>query len=505
MMTEPLTGCALSLRAEDLSAWRDGALDEKTLARLGAHIPTCAVCLTRLAAYDALAASLRAIPTPEPSRGFGHNPRLDGEVTAEVETRPVARPIPLGSARRRALTGLGAVAAIILVTVAFAQIFGRLGGRLPTASGTVTSASPTATALPDHEATLPPFKTMSVAAAWGKQGLVASIASTQTASEASSGTWFVPYALLPDGSALLGEIYDPRTEFGQLAEWAIATGTVKPLVSPTLYQLGGIMTDGRYVVYSDSKDVSNCACLSVYDLRAGAVVRALPLGNGPEFLDHGLYVGGNPSGGITITDMATGQTSPFPDASAASQHALLLAYSWPYVVYIPDQNATTAAADLVVRDLATGQQSDLTAQFAPLRAGLLASFPNRDYPSVAVSARAVYIVTYPSAGASQLYAIEGFMTPTPRLLPLASCSGVDCLFLRGANTIALGMRLAGQPAAYLQDEGVAVTYNGHAVAGVVTGHYVIFIGPTNGHEFGPYSVVIYDTNLIPGGYPLIKG
>lgn len=144
MTTESLAGCVLSLSANDLSAWRDGAMDDAKKARLDMHIPGCDACSARIGAYEDIARALRAIPTPEPLHSYGRNPRTHG--TSAERRAPIWQ--------RREFSGLGAVAAIALLLLAFAQVFGRLGAvQSPTVTATqsptpMATTTATATAMP---------------------------------------------------------------------------------------------------------------------------------------------------------------------------------------------------------------------------------------------------------------------------------------------------------------------------------------------------------------------
>lgn len=148
MTTEPLAGCTLRLSADDLSAWRDGALDDAAKARLDTHISECAACRTRIGEYDDIARALRAIPTPEPLHALGSNPRTRGATTSE-------RPTPAHPAirHRRAFSSLGAFAAVVLLALGFAQVLHFLTPPGVRTSTTATSqpqgtSTPIPTAIP---------------------------------------------------------------------------------------------------------------------------------------------------------------------------------------------------------------------------------------------------------------------------------------------------------------------------------------------------------------------
>lgn len=136
MSNDTLPGCALALTPATLSAWRDHALPEGEATRFSAHIPTCASCHARLAEYDALAHGLAAIRVPDPVGGYGRNPRR-GNTTGTRGRGP------------KLVGGLGALVAVALIALAFAQVFHVFGQR----TGTITGKTPIAAT---QTPTLPP-------------------------------------------------------------------------------------------------------------------------------------------------------------------------------------------------------------------------------------------------------------------------------------------------------------------------------------------------------------
>lgn len=62
----PDAPCALALPLETLSAWRDTALRQAELRRVGEHVNTCVACQSRLAAFDEIGALLRGQTLFEP-------------------------------------------------------------------------------------------------------------------------------------------------------------------------------------------------------------------------------------------------------------------------------------------------------------------------------------------------------------------------------------------------------------------------------------------------------
>lgn len=501
MTADALAGCALALTSDDLSAWRDGALDGATTQRLDAHIATCAACRARIGDYDAIAQALRAIPTPELIGGYGRNPRFQ---TTAAQTPPQRR-APMRS--RRTLGSLGAVAAVALIVLAFTQILGRLSVHPPTASATATATTASSTVAPTATIptvpALPNLRTVPAATAWGNTGLVKHIASTQLSDTQN----FVPLALTPDGATLVGEIhhYTP-SDSSRLALWTVATGKVTLLnySGAPVGGFGSVSTDGRYVVFSDPT-CQACDSIFVYDLSAGAVVRQIHVihGSYPEVFDHGLLVAQSPFGGIEIVNVATGLSRAFPDSTAVMSRALVLAFSWPYIVYMPDPSATTLPGALAVRDLATGQQGNL-APLTPLLPDLLSRLKDNGNPAVAVTDGALFVVTTlaqmaPSAYISQMYELDDFMSASPRLKPLARITTAyqNAVILHGANARVVGMFVSGfNPIVYDRALGVGVQFTSHALSTVVSGRFVSLAGAVNGHVFDPYDVIIYDTNKL---------
>jgi hypothetical protein len=118
MSTETIPACPLALTPADLSAWRDRALALDEAQRIEAHLANCSGCRARLAEYETIATGLRAIRVPDPLGGYGHSPRLQPHR---------AKGIRGGLPRLRLLGGMGALAAALLVALAFAQVFTSFG------------------------------------------------------------------------------------------------------------------------------------------------------------------------------------------------------------------------------------------------------------------------------------------------------------------------------------------------------------------------------------------
>jgi len=139
-MSAPSTpACPLGLRADDLSAWRDRALSLAEQQRISAHLGACPACQRIIAAHEALAAAALAEqpPTLDP-RGW---PQLQARITAAQPAARRAAPA-LGRTPRRAMWGgLGAAAAVLLLSALFIHLFAQQalvrGGSSHTATATV--------------------------------------------------------------------------------------------------------------------------------------------------------------------------------------------------------------------------------------------------------------------------------------------------------------------------------------------------------------------------------
>lgn len=166
MSANTFPACPLALTADDLSRFRDGDAPPGQERVIQDHLASCAVCRARLAEYDHIGTGLRDIPEP----------MLDGDrFWREVEARMGGR--RLGSIAGRArlrytFSGLGAVAAVLLVAIAFAQLFASHGRPMTTSTATAVT-SPTATLQPSP--TVAParsvtWKQLSFPSAWDQPG-----------------------------------------------------------------------------------------------------------------------------------------------------------------------------------------------------------------------------------------------------------------------------------------------------------------------------------------------
>jgi hypothetical protein len=114
------SSCTLGLSERTLSAWHDEALDPVETRRIHTHLASCRVCRARLAGFDALGDAIRAQRSPLP------DDRLRRGIQARIAQgeRPSRLWLRAPAYRSgRVWGGLGTVAAVVLVAVAFAQVF----------------------------------------------------------------------------------------------------------------------------------------------------------------------------------------------------------------------------------------------------------------------------------------------------------------------------------------------------------------------------------------------
>jgi Putative zinc-finger len=155
MSTQLLPPCPLGLTPETLAAWHDGALESPEEARVASHVMECPSCRARLADIDAVEHLVRSERAPEPDTRLWQGVRAryaGGRLTWTRRGCTGRRWWPVAS-------GLGAVAAVVLLALGFAQVFGGLDLRAPngpTSSPLRRPSSATATASPEPSPTLAP-------------------------------------------------------------------------------------------------------------------------------------------------------------------------------------------------------------------------------------------------------------------------------------------------------------------------------------------------------------
>lgn len=148
MSAPTIPTCPLGLTADDLSAWRDHALNAADERRITSHTGSCPACQRTIAAHAALAAALQADqpPAPDPRNWSRLHARINGERLAHTRGATAARHAP-----RRAIWGsLGAAAAVLLISALFISLFQQQAQRRGATSQRKTAAAtpPALTAVP---------------------------------------------------------------------------------------------------------------------------------------------------------------------------------------------------------------------------------------------------------------------------------------------------------------------------------------------------------------------
>lgn len=120
-MSAPTTShCPLGLTPDDLSAWRDHTLASNEERRITAHVASCPTCQRIIAADDALAATLAEDqpPTPDPRNWQQLQARIGGNAQSTAARRQAPR--------RAFWSGLAAIAAVLLISTLFFNLFDHL-------------------------------------------------------------------------------------------------------------------------------------------------------------------------------------------------------------------------------------------------------------------------------------------------------------------------------------------------------------------------------------------
>ncbi len=149
MSAPTIPTCPLGLTADDLSAWRDHALSVADEQRITSHTRGCPACQRTIAAHAALAAALQADqpPAPDPRNWSRLHARINGERLARTPSAPTARRTP----RRAIWGGLGAAAAVLLISALFISLFEQQAQRRGATSqrkAVVAATPPALTAVP---------------------------------------------------------------------------------------------------------------------------------------------------------------------------------------------------------------------------------------------------------------------------------------------------------------------------------------------------------------------
>lgn len=489
-----LLTCPDGVRAETLSTLRDELLPAAEAERLRAHAASCPACQARLAQHNDLRRALLAQPELEPGE------RIVAGVRARLGRRSTRRQLmSLRATTHGPLrwSGLGALAAAAAVLLLFVYVLGtRPATTAPMAKGT-PSPSVTATTTPAPSPTVPVqiSPPVDVTTAWG--------ATTGTVINPTfDGKHFlVPATITADGRYLVGN------------EASLPSGTVPPTSQPGLLEIATrhfqtlgtgtafssvncCSTDGRYYVGSDS-DAPQQACgvchlrLWSYDSSTGTV-REIASGesNGELLgwlLSNGVVVyQTQSSAGLQEVTLATGAVRtlvPWP----AGGDVVLLAFTWPYLVYAVRPATGTVAH---VRDLSTGQ--DIALHQLDAIAGSI-SFPRW--------AAVVGDTLYASVGSqsetsgltplSTVYALDHLLDPTSPLKVLAAYGG-DLGPMLGANARVIAFQFA----VWDRAEERFVDFNSLGEnPQALSGNYLLVTGLF--HAGTPGRVTLYDTSRLP--------
>src|SRR5262249_38337395 len=140
--------------------WHDGVLAGDEALRLAAHVPTCAICRGHLADFERLERAIRTERVPDPDG------RLWEGVRAHYRATGANNSLGLRSrlAWRPLRSGLGAVAAVLLLTLGFAQLL-HLLHRNSGGQGSTPTPYSTATA-PLQKTSIPSETPAPLPAAW---------------------------------------------------------------------------------------------------------------------------------------------------------------------------------------------------------------------------------------------------------------------------------------------------------------------------------------------------
>lgn len=131
MTTTHLPSCALNISAETLSNYRDAALPHVERERIANHLHSCARCRDRLAGYERSAVAIRSerVPSADGRLWQGVRAGLDRRTSRPRVMRRVLLP------SRQMWSGLGAVAAVLLIVVGFARLLNRAPAGPPVLNG----------------------------------------------------------------------------------------------------------------------------------------------------------------------------------------------------------------------------------------------------------------------------------------------------------------------------------------------------------------------------------
>src|SRR5579875_730775 len=129
-MTTSKATCSLNISIEALSALRDDALSPDEAQRLRTHIPTCATCQARIAAFNRVNLALHRQHNLDPGQRIWQElqPTLTRKEHSQMRNQ------------RNVISGTAAALSVLVIIVLFAQVLRSRGSGF-----TPGSAGPTAT------------------------------------------------------------------------------------------------------------------------------------------------------------------------------------------------------------------------------------------------------------------------------------------------------------------------------------------------------------------------
>ena len=350
MTISPLAPCRLGISGDTLSAYRDRDLAPAEIQTVRAHIPTCAACQARLAAFDRVAQALRAERDLEP----------DGRIWATLHPRIIRKEHAAMNPRSIISGGIAALSVIIIVAL-FAVIFvNHRGGGPATATAT----------LPPGQTTTPPTKPtplptgvpgtlsglLTASQVWGTTGATVNTGSLTVGGITPDGQHILGYQPSADGKNYdIGWLSVATGRFTTFDQSPI-NGTNKPSNPPNC-----CTTDGRFIMGANgTSEGASTNAPWYYDTQTGQLH---PI-NSNEFFVVGMHDGVAYHTGLTSSlhsgtlyglNLLTGQDTPIVGNGAIVN---VLDFAWPDFLYTT-QNADQINTTLHAHDLQTGAEATL--------------------------------------------------------------------------------------------------------------------------------------------------
>lgn len=132
-MTSPTTDrCTLNLTDETLSAWRDSLLGQHDMRRIAEHVPTCSACQQRISGFERIGHVLLGQRVPDMQARVWRG--LHDAIEADVRRGRRRWTAP------KAGKGLATLAAVLLIALFAALLYGRVGRTPLPGTGTPTAS-----------------------------------------------------------------------------------------------------------------------------------------------------------------------------------------------------------------------------------------------------------------------------------------------------------------------------------------------------------------------------